>query len=1058
MSALVSTSPGAWCIETSPIRRNRFDLGLMLLAFALLASLACLGGTEAMDFRRDIQPILSNHCFPCHGPDAAERKANLRLDRLDDLDGLPEGILIPEHPESSAIIDRVLSQDPAERMPPPDAHLELNSQQKKQLTQWVLEGAQWQPHWSFIPPSRPPLPEVHHADWVHNPIDAFVLHLLELQGLTPSPRAEPHTLARRLSLALTGLALDWDRLQEEDAGHPRRYEDWVEHCLASPHYGEAMALPWLDAARYADTHGYQNDGEREMWPWRDWVIHAFNQNMPYDQFTIEQLAGDLLPLPEVDQIIATGFNRNHRYNSEGGSIPQEVTTENVADRVETTCATWMGVTMQCARCHDHKYDPFSMEEYYGLFAIFHNITESGRAIRDGNSEPYIKAPNWHQQETLRTLHKAREEAQQRLDALHPSIERDLVAFSRWHQQDTSQLSWMQDGLIHQRSFEGHLQGVDTRTTEDQDPMPLPRWGKGIRGQGAVLDGRWKGSLGDIGRFTNQTPYTISMWFHPDSTKGGAIFSRIEDGVGGKGYQLTYDAGHFAYLFISQGYAGRMGIESLEPFTEKRWYHLTVTYDASMSARGLGLFIDGEPAACRITQNNDSNPGAVSGQPFRIGASSMAEHLFGMLDELLIFDRVLNPREIHWLSEPSSLGTILSLDSTQRSPRQKEIARALYLQNVSHGPVHQAVKGLAQAQSRLQAFVDDLPTVMIMQERDSPRPTHLLERGQYDRPLALVEPSLPKSIHPSKTDSKIDRLDLAHWLVDPHHPLTARVQVNRLWQQMFGKGLVSTSEDFGIQGEPPSHPELLDWLAVEFIESGWDIKHMLRLIAQSATYQQSSASSTHQRERDPENQWMGRGPSVRLHAFHIRDLWLQASAMLVTRSGGPPVYPYQPKDLWSELSRKTYPQSSGPDLYRRSIYTYFKRTINPPLMATFDASQRESCILKKETTNTPLQALALFNAPEVMEAAKALAQKSHSQHPHAPEGQIHYLFRHILLRDPSQKEIEGLLASYSSYQTMPQATSKDLGVTVSNDPVEASTFPAFCTALCLFGLHETLSPR
>ena len=1022
-----------------------------------------LFGQQSISFQRDIQPILSEHCFPCHGQDEARRKADMRLDQLDRQDELPAGTIRPGAAAHSELIKRILSSDPDQIMPPPEANLDLNIQQIERLSQWINEGANWQPHWSFTSPTRPPLPKVANAQWIRNPIDCFILHQMEVRGLTPNPQAALPTLVRRVGMALNGIPPDWDPLQvSQEQRSSRTYEGWVEQFLASPHYGENMALNWLDAARYADTHGYQNDGEREMWPWRDWVVQAFNQNMPYDQFTLEQLAGDLLENPTLDQIIATGFNRNHRYNSEGGSIPAEVITENVADRIETTMTTWTGLTLQCARCHDHKYDPFSMRDYYGLFAIFNRITESGRAIRDGNSEPFIIAPTLRQRETLHALEQAKQKAEQQLANLEDLITSELEIFAKQHDDDIAQLSWMEKGLLHHRSLDANLQGFDAAPNNQDNAKVLsePTWEDGILGQAALLDGSWEGDLGLMGDFTNQTPYSISLWFKPAASSSGAVFSRIEDGVNGKGYQLTYEDGALCFLSISQGYAGRIGIRTRSTFPPGNWLHVAITYDGSMSARGLQIHVNGQAMDCKITHNNDSNPGGIAGQPFRIGNSPMAAPATGEIDELRLYGRVLEAREIAWLSEPEALKDILSMPADKRQPRQHDVARALYLQNTKQPRVLAAVEQLEASTERLQTYRASLPTVMVMQELDEPRKTFLLERGQYDRPLDPVQPALLNQLLPPDPEWDLNRLGLARWLIHPDHPLTARVQVNRLWQMIFGKGLVSTSEDFGIQGDPPSHPQLLDWLACEFIESGWDIHHILRLMVTSATYRQTTRVRDTHRRLDPDNTWLSRGPGMRLSAFAIRDQWLAASNLLVTHLGGPPVYPYQPRDLWKELSRKTYPQSQGADLYRRSLYTYFKRTITPPLLATFDAAERESCVLRKENTNTPLQALALFNAPILQEAALKLAAEALQRFPDSPQAQVEDLFHRILLRKPSKTELSQLTASHQNYRKMSGGGTEP--IEWQNDAstllVRPEVFPSFCLALGLMALDETLAPR
>ena len=1019
------------------------------------------GELPPIEFNRDIRPILSEHCFPCHGPDRNHRKADLRLDLVDGLfEARQNGpILNRANPKDSQLIQRIVSQDPDEIMPPPEARLELSENQKNLLQRWVEEGAQWQKHWAFVPPRLPELPKVKNNEWVRHPIDLFVLKELESQGRSPSPEADASDLLRRLSFDLTGLPPDSDEVDE--AGNDfsdQVYETWISRLLASPHFGERMALPWLDAARYADTHGYQNDGDREMWPWRDWVIEAFNTNMPFDQFTIEQLAGDLLPEARLEQRIATGFNRNHRYNSEGGSIPQEVLTENVADRVETTGTTWLGLTIGCARCHDHKYDPLTTQDYYGMFAFFHNVPETGRAIRDGNSEPFILAPTRLQQEKLEELQSSVNQAEEELRRLQPTIDREM---KQWHisqQWKVQHLPFIQTGLQHARSFEKVLGGWDREPVKSKPKGKRLQYVDGIQGLGVRSDDAWNGSLGDIGRFTNMTPYTFSIWVNPLDLHEGAVFSRIQDGVDGKGYQLVYEHGRFRYLSISQGFAGRIGARTLETFEPGRWYHVCVTYDATMSARGIQIFVNGKQVELELLRNNDSNPGGISSQPFRLGKSAMAADLNGYLDELRIYDRVLSSEEIWALSEPLMVSSILQEDGKSWTSRQRHLVLTLFLENTQQTEILKALSDLRLAHERLDHFKESLPTVMVMAEMKKPRETYVLIRGQYDQPGEPVEAGVPEFLAPWNQDYPSNRLGLARWLISENHPLTARVFVNRLWQGFFGKGLVETSEDFGVQGSLPTHPDLLDWLALDFVSSGWDIKRLVKSIVTSSTYRQRSAVNAELLEWDPENKWLGRGPQKRLPAHFIRDQLLEISGLKVDQIGGPPVFPYQPDDLWEAVSRKSYPESKGAGLYRRSLYTFFKRTVAPPLMQTFDAADRESCIVRQQTTNTPLQALAMLNAPIIHEAALAIAKSA----PRSVEDEsyLRLIFRKVLLRSPNDQELHLLTQSYRKYQAMKQFEQDAFMVELGKPDLKISSeeFPGYCITLTLLGLDETVTLR
>jgi hypothetical protein len=1032
-----------------------------ILALFLGGALSVHG--QSIEFNRDVRPVLADHCFPCHGPDQSKRKADLRLDMPDGLTvpGSEGAVLVPGDPGASLLIQRVLTSDPDLVMPPPEAEHALTDQEKERLSEWVRSGAVWDRHWSFIPPRRRALPQVERSKWPLGALDHFVLAKLESMDRQPLPLADARTLIRRLYLDLTGLPPSIEEVESFVQTYSEAsYDDLVLRLLASPHFGERMTLPWLDAARYADTHGYQNDGEREMWPWRDWVIDAFNANMPFDQFTIEQLAGDLLPDATLDQRIATGFNRNHRYNSEGGSIPEEVLVENVADRVETTATTWLGLTIGCARCHDHKYDPLTMDDYYGLFAFFHNVPETGRAIRDGNSEPYIHAPNRIQREHLTGLKLDLAHAESRLADLDALIDRELEHWRAFSKQEPAELSFLRDGLVNERTFETGLGGFDAKALKSDLDQEGITWCEGVRGKGIQLDGNWSGSLGDIGRFNNMTPYSIGLWVRVDDNAGGAVFSRIEDGVGGRGFQLVYDQGHLEYLSISQGYAGRIGVRSIGTFPAGQWYHVMVTYDASLSARGIEIFVDGKSIELDITRNNDSNPGSHSSNPFLLGRSSIANDFAGAVDELRIYNRVLKPREIEVLSEPLPISEVLRLMPSERSSRQTLLARLVYLEQTQHPVISMALNTVRQAERDLQSYMESLPTVMIMQEMDEPRQTYVLTRGQYNNHGKPIDAGVPAILSEWNVEAPATRLGMARWLVSGRHPLTARVFVNRVWQMLFGRGLVETAEDFGVQGSLPSHPKLLDWLAVEFVESGWDVKRLIRTMVTSATYRQSSDAAPGDYIWDPDNQWLGRGPRNRLPAHFVRDQMLMLSGLVVDRLGGAPVYPYQPDDLWEAVSRKKYPESQGADLYRRSIYTYFKRTVAPPLLQTFDAADRESCIVRRAHTNTPLQALAAMNAPTLLEAAAELGRQASDKVGPGAGAQVDYLFERVLLRAPSASEQSRLIHSFEFYESLGKPDQQTILIELGKPGMKVSpeTFPAFGVALSLLGLDETLAPR
>ena len=770
--------------------------------------------TRTIDFNRDIRPVLSNNCFKCHGPDAAERKAGLRLDvREEALRASESGAvaIAPGKPEESELVRRIFASDD-DQMPPIDSNKRLTGAEKVLLKEWIAAGAPWQEHWSFVAPKRPALPSVSRADWPLGAIDHFILARLDAEKVAVSPEADAQTLIRRLSLDVTGLPPTPDVVEGfvNDASGDA-YEKLVERLLESPHFGERMAQEWLDAARFADTNGYHIDNGRDMSLWRKWVVDSFNCNLPFDQFTVEQLAGDLLPNPTLDQLIASGFNRNHMINFEGGAIPEEYHTAYIVDRVNTTGTVWLGLTVACTQCHDHKFDPLTQKEFYQLYAFFNNVPENGLDGRQGNAEPLIKVPTSGEQQKLAELAQAIADLEGELDAPTATL-------------DAAQAEWEKMALVT----------ADSTNADGKKTLPQP----------------------------------------------------VRDAL-----------------------------------------------------------------AAPADSRNDAQRAAVR-RYFR-------EHVNGEL-----------------------------------KPRFEQLAK------------------LRAQRAELDKAI---PTAMVMREMPTPRDTFLLVRGQYDKHGDKVLPGVPACLPALSAGAPANRLGLARWLIDSAHPLTARVIVNRYWQMLFGTGLVKTAEDFGSQGERPSHPELLDWLAVEFRESGWDVKHLLRLMLTSATYRQSSATTAERISRDPENRLLARMSRLRLPAETIRDQALAASGLLDGRIGGLSVSPYQPPGLWEELmsradganwTAQVYVQSHGPDLYRRTMYTFWKRTSPPPTLSTFDAPDREVCTVRRARTNTPLQALILMNDPTYVEAARKLAERVLGDAGSTDE-RISRSFRLVLARPPRDREIVAL---------------------------------------------------
>ena len=920
-----------------------------LCAFAL----APAAFAESVEFNRDIRPILSDRCFACHGPDAGHRQANLRFD----LESAARRVIVPGRPGRSAILRRISSDDAAVRMPPAYAGKEkLKPAEIELIRQWIAEGAPWQPFWSFIPPKRPAVPAVHQAGWPRNPIDAFILARLEREGLHPSPEADPAALIRRVTLDLTGLP----PTPAEVAGFladpsPAAYDRAVDRLLASARYGERMAFRWMEAARYGDTNGYQTDGPRDMWRWRDWVIDAFNRNLPFSQFTIEQLAGDLLPNATLDQIIATGFNRNQRTNGEGGIIPEEYRVEYVADRAQTTSTVWLGLTVGCARCHDHKYDPIAQRDFYRLFAFFNQIPdEQGFAWNYGNNEPVIKAPLPEQ-----TAHLA--ELDRRIAAVHlPPAHRIVL--------ETPAPVYTLPGPEH---FDG---------------------ARAIESDGKVAD------------FDYMQPFTYAAWIRPESPKG-TIISHVEDYFEGMGHALYLLDGKLRLHIHRRWTDLGLRVETTAVMPLHEWHHVAVTYDGNRKAAGVAIYIDGVPQKLQVLFDQNLEPIHHPKTPLRIGAGG-GLHFTGDIRDVRIYNRALTAEEAAILPVGESVDEIAAMAEARRTRGQALKFEQWYLHEGGPPELRKSYAEFAALEAERDTFERAIPTVMVMAD-GAHRDTFLLKRGAYDAPGGKVAAGVPEIF--AQIPTPADRLALSRWLVSRDNPLTARVTVNRLWQTFFGTGIVKTVDDFGSQGEWPSHPELLDWLAVEFMDSGWNIKALVKTMVTSATYRQSSKATPEMLQQDPANRMLARAPRYRLGPEMIRDQALAVSGLLVEKIGGPSVKPYQPAGLWQELGGSSgYKPDKGEGLYRRSLYTYWKRTVAPPFMVNFDSPNREQCTVFENRTNSPLQALDLMNDVTFLEAARKLAERILVEAGPAKAERAAYGYRLLLARDPKPAQLAVLL--------------------------------------------------
>jgi len=998
---------------------------------------------RTVDFAREVRPLLSENCFTCHGPDEQARQRGLRLD-------VPEGpfadrgqfggpVIVAGNAAESLLFHRITASDLETRMPyrrglgtsvvPGRDDDALTDAEVETLRLWIDQGAEWESHWAFIPPERPALPPVADSEWPRNPIDSFVRARLEQEGRTPSPEADLLTLIRRVTLDLTGLPPTQAEIAavfSDDS--PDAYDNLVDRLLQSSRYGERMAVEWLDGARYADSSGYQTDAERSMWRWRDWVIDAYNDNMPFDQFTIEQLAGDLLPDATLDQRIATAFNRNHSQNGEGGIIPEEFLVENVVDRVATTSTVWLGLTLGCARCHDHKFDPISQKEFYEVFAYFNNIPERGKAFKYGNSPPLVTAPTWDQYAELAKVDADLRGAREALSSLETDT---AAAQQRWEEAlpAAGRVDWvLRDQLLVHYPFDGDIAGVYTgapvtvspsvtaglrasRRAPENATVPVnvtledgqPHFVPGRVGAAVSFDGQRYIDAGDIANFSYDDPFTLAAWIYATAADGVIMSRALAGDEGEQGWGLYLVDGKVR-VNLSQRWADDgVRVETRDVLPLNEWQHVLVTYDGKRIPAGFRVYVNGQSQALTPLLDGINNPMRTR-EPLRIGASGSAREnsgasetddarprFQGVIDDVRIYTAVLTPDQAAVVATAESLSEIARIAPASRTAGQSEKLRLSFLDQYAPRPIQEAWRQVTDLERQRAELWDSFPTVMVMEEMEPRRDTFQLIRGAYDVPGEKVSPGVPAVLPPLAAGQENNRLAFARWLVGPEHPLTARVTVNRFWQMYFGTGLVKTAENFGTQGDYPSHPELLDWLATTFIDSGWDVKAMQRAIVTSATYRQVSAVTPALLEQDPENRLLARGPRLRLPAQMIRDQALSIAGLLVDRVGGPSVKPYQPEGLWSQASQ-TYQQSEGDDLYRRSLYTYWKRTLGPPAMLAFDSSTRETCIVRLSRTNTPLQALNLMNDVTYVEAARSLAERMMTEGGTTPEQRVSYAYR------------------------------------------------------------------
>ncbi|MDI1312129.1 PSD1 and planctomycete cytochrome C domain-containing protein [Prosthecobacter sp.] len=1026
----------------------------------LLASPALHAVESAqLKYNRDVRPILNEKCFHCHGTDASHRKGDLRLDLRDEVIKPAKSgdiALVPGKPELSQLIARVeLPHGDDDVMPPDKDGKPLTAEEKAILRQWISEGAEYQGHWAFLKPERAPAPKITDPKFtIRGEIDSFIAERLQVEGLHTSPEADPATLLRRVTLDLTGLPPTPEEIAAfaKDSS-PKAYEAVVDHLLKSEHYGEVMAMQWLDFARFADSHGFQTDSSRSMWPWRDWVIQSFNDNKPFDQFTLEQIGGDLLPNATPAQVIATGFNRNHRLNGEGGIIAEEWRIENIIDRVETTSFTWLGLTLNCCRCHDHKYDPFSQKDFYSFFAFFNNVAESGTIQGSsnrsgGNSDPVIEVPSAKEKQQLALLRKKIETAQAKVTNTQLQLP-NLVA------------DWEADMENPEAAKKPMWEILAVTQAKSQGGAALRK----------LEDSSWIAG----GRNPNSDTYTVTaplaagsftgvlLEALPDPTLPNQSLGRASNG----NFVLTGIEGEISAPSLKQPV--KITFARAEADYSQKGYDVKLLLDKDPKN---GWAIDGNDPKKRVERNAmfivDKAVAVPAGATLTLRLlqqTNFAGHNIGRFrlsttnadPALASIDGTGGP--------PAAVLAVLKTPTENRTPPQRTELEKYYRASVD-SPLRDADYALAAAKTELEKYERTVPSVMVMKEGPV-RDAFVLTRGEYDKPGEKVSMLTPAVLPPMPKGAPSNRLGLAQWIVSPENPLTARVWVNRAWEKFFGYGLSKSTDNLGTQSEYPVHPELLDWLATEFIRCGWDMKAMQKLIVMSATYRQSSKLTPALLEKDPENRLLARGPRFRLSGEVVRDQALAVAGLLVPKIGGPSVKPYMPEGVWDETSKygdlRGYKADAGEGLYRRSFYTIWKRTAAPPTMLLFDAPTREICTVKRSRTNTPLQALSLLNEVTFVEAARGLAQQMMQHGGTTPEQRIAYGFQRATARDiePAalQQLTEGLKRRITEFTAKPadatalisQGTTK---ADASLNPAELAAYTT--TASVLLNLDRVIT--
>jgi hypothetical protein len=1004
-----------------------FRLPITILAMCALIS-GSLQSAEEVSFNYDIRPIMSDTCFLCHGPDETTREAGLRLDireeAIAERDG--EAAIIPGNAEDSLITWMINADDEEDIMPPPSHPRALTSEEKDLFRRWIDQGAKYEKHWSFISPEAEVPSDISDSDWLENPIDAFVLKRLDEEALGHAKEADKTTLIRRVTFDLTGLPPTLDEIDAFLADkRPDAYERLVDDLMNRVTHAERLTNEWMDVSRFSDSHGYSQDFIRDMSPYRDWVIEAFHENKPFDEFVEWQMAGDLLPNATRNQKLATAFLRLHPQNTEGGIVNEEFKVEYAAERVQTIGAAFMGMTMECSRCHDHKYDPISQKNFYELFSFFNNVDDSGQISYEPTDMPVptMLLPTEEENSQLNALDRKIIQQEAQMVTIREGAASDYKDWQKSSDDYRADLS-AEDALV--AHFPLGRGDSTTAIFNDVDPDgkgsvlfgaqanikegPELIFKESPEGVGVEVNGDDAIYFPSANFFGRSTPFTVSVQATiPEAVQEGTLFHFNKAGIlyNYKGWEVSLQDGHWDVRMAHTFPYNAIQLISEAPVKKDVWQTVLLAYDGSSKASGLKLYVDGEPVAMRVERDNlyknilSNKPGVQKEIGLKLGARWRSKGVPGtVVDEVYVYDRRLSDLEIRYLAG----------EKTESESLEFYLGR-------HHEPYEETLAELAKLRQERNDLNEPVREIMIMEELPNPVQAYVLNRGAYDAKADPVSSQTPEAILPFKSEWPNNRLGLAKWLTDDENPLTARVTINRYWQLIFGRGLVGTPEDFGNQGQLPSHPDLLDWLAREFIDSDWNVRQMIKLMVTSATYKQDSRADADLLELDPENLFMARGPVVRLSAEMIRDNALAASGLLVNKVGGPSVYPYQPEGLWS-MNKGTYESGTGEDLYRRSLYTIWKRTVPPPTMKNFDAPSRSYCVVKRQNTSSPLQALSLMNDPQFVEASRALAERVMKMSS-SVDHRLQLTYRLLTSRNPSSREMFLIKDMYSklhqSYQ-------------------------------------------